>query len=98
MCITCFENAGKPSIINDRTKHTADLIGKLYDYTNLGGAAQSVVDDWNVDNETINGCLIHLEINKESDTSNIEKEVLELIRSLEKEERYSALAIYHNFI
>lgn len=54
MCYGCWEKAGKPAIVNKKTKEVARLVNKIYEFSLSGGEAHVVVDDWNLDNATIN--------------------------------------------
>src|ERR1039458_2970887 len=100
MCKTCYIAGGAPKILTERTKAAAALVTEVYDWGGLGGNAQTVIDDWNVDNQSINHCLPKIEEDKKSPPERLQKEedCLEALRHLTLDERLSALAIHHEFI
>lgn len=51
MCYGCYEEAGKPAIVNDKIKKAAELVKNLYkqDGCGAGGYAHIVTDDWNLE-------------------------------------------------
>ena len=57
MCYGCYEEEGKPSIINKATRAAAKLIESVYDFSEVGGNAHVVVNDWNLDDDDIQWCL-----------------------------------------
>jgi hypothetical protein len=59
MCEQCYIDAGSPSIINEKTEHAARLIESIYDSPEggVGGYAHIIVDDWNLDDDSIDFCL-----------------------------------------
>lgn len=57
MCYGCYEEAGSPAIINDKTKAAAALVAEVYEYSLVGGNAHIVVDDWNLEDDNIRWCL-----------------------------------------
>ena len=57
MCFGCYEEFGKPTIINNRTERAAFLIEKVYEYSLVGGNCHIVTDDWNIDDDSIFWCL-----------------------------------------
>lgn len=102
MCYGCYEKYGKPEIINDATKNAVILIEKVYDMSCSGGNAHVVIDDWNIDDQSILWCLnkaISENICESRDELIIaEKEALEALLALSIDERASALAIVDGYI
>lgn len=99
MCNMCWESAGSPKIINERTQKAAELIEALYD-TEQGGAggyAHIVVDDFNIDDQSIDWCLRNMHGNVCQETKDASIECLRYLRTLNEEERWSALAIHNGY-
>lgn len=103
MCYSCYEEAGKPAIINEKTKKAAELIIAIYieDNCDLGGYAHIVVDDWNLDDLSIDYC-IGVANEGSSDITEEGKQAclscLNHLKTLSEDERYSAMALAENFI
>ena len=103
MCYGCYQEAGKPAVINEKTKRAAELINEIYeqDDCGAGGYAHIVVDDWNLDDSDIDFCIN--EANKgEYDISEEGKlaclNCLHFLKDLSEDERYSAMAIADGFL
>ena len=102
MCYTCYELYGKPKIINDKTKHSAKLISEIYDFNSVGGNCHIVIDDFNVESESIEWCLsegLSMNIHKHNKKQlMIEHKFLKTFLTLTEDERVSALAIFEGWI
>lgn len=104
MCYKCYEEAGCPAIINEKTKTAADLIKKLYQHPDCmaGGYAHIVTDDWNLEDYNIQSSISAAEkgeydwINEEG--RQLCLQTLHSLKPLTENERYSALALVHGFI
>lgn len=100
MCYTCWEEAGKPSILNDKTIKAAELINEIY-YTEDGGAggnAHLVVDDWNLDDSSIDYCIKDRQNDIAEETIEACDKCLQFLKTLSMEERHSAMAISCDFL
>jgi len=100
MCIDCWKHYGSPEIVNDITTTLASLISLIYEYHGAGGHLHIVIDDWNLDDDSIKFCLHQIEENhynysKEQVESERACAVLMLNSSLD--ERASALALERTF-
>ena len=102
MCYMCYETAGLPSIVNDKTKAAAMLIARIYDFSDVGGNAHIVVDDWNLEDGNICWCLdtALAENISEADAEQLaaERACLEAMLSLTADERASAMALHDGFL
>ncbi len=108
MCYGCWEKAGKPAIINEKTQLAAALCLQVYEFSMGAGSAHVVIDDWNVHDEAIHGNLVFIERVKcgfeekehEHDPEELEcaKMALEALQELTEPERYSALAIQEGYV
>ena len=104
MCYECYEEAGKPAIVNDKTKKAAELIKDLYeqDGCEVGGYAHIVTDDWNLEDGNIDWCITKAEKGEYEDISEEGRQAcintLKCLKELTEDERYSALALVDNFI
>lgn len=105
MCYNCWEKNGKQSIVNEKTKRAAELINKIYATLDCGagGYAHIVTDDWNLEDDNIDHCILSSK-NGESDDYICEEsrliclECMEYMRTLTELERYSAMAISRNWV
>ena len=102
MCLGCYEREGSPRVVNEKTVAAADAVGKVYEYSSVGGNAHIVLDDWNLDDHNIRWCLdVAIAENSEGDSDEklaVEREALERLLALTYEERVSALAIYEELL
>jgi hypothetical protein len=97
----CYEEAGYPTIYNEKVKIAVDLIKKLYDTPNgsVGGIGHVVFDDWNLD--CVKSCLA--ECGKDwtscmcQDTIDASRKALEHCVDMTEDELASALAIVDGF-
>lgn len=102
MCYSCYTEDGSPSIINDKTLQAAKLIEEVFEYSDVGGNAHVVIDDWNVSNDTIDWCLnvgIPGNVHEAGiEQLAIEYKCLQFLLELNYDERVSALAIYEEIL
>lgn len=104
MCYGCYEEVGKPAIVNDKTKMAAELIKYLYeqDGCSAGGYAHIVTDDWNLEDGNIDLCITEAEKGEYEHISEEGRQAcintLKCLKELTEDERYSALALVDSFI
>lgn len=104
MCYGCYEEAGKPRIVNEEVEKAADLVRKLYNQPGCGagGYAHIVTDDWNLKDNHIDFCIQETDKAENEGMSEESKQVcldvLNQFKKLSLDERYSALAIVDGFI
>ena len=102
MCYGCYEGAGKPAIVTEKTKAAAALVAKVYEFSCVGGNAHIVVDDWNLEDDHIRWCLDEaLKTNvHEADAEQLaaERACLEALLALTDDERASAMALHDGFL
>lgn len=102
MCEGCYRKFGSPKIINDKTLIAAALIGSVYSYSLVGGNLHIVLDDWNVEDESIQWCLSNSILNNSHEASVIdlqtEKLLAEYLLTMTESERASSLAIVFGMI
>jgi uncharacterized Fe-S cluster-containing radical SAM superfamily protein len=104
MCYECYEEAGKPTIINDKTKKAAELIKTMYEQEgcSVGGYAHIVTDDWNLDDDSVDWCIKEAEKGEYEHISDHGRQsclnTLKCLKELTEDERYSALALVDYFI
>lgn len=86
-----------------KTKKAAELINEIYEQYDCGagGYAHIVVDDWNMDDSSIDFC-INAANEGEYDISEEGRQAclncLNYLKELSEDERYSAMAIHDNFL
>ncbi len=102
MCYGCYEEAGFPAIVNEKTKAAAALIDKVYEFSCVGGNAHIVVEDWNLEDDNIRWCLDEaLKTNVHgADAAQLaaESACLEALLMLSGDERASAMALHEGFL
>lgn len=96
MCWFCYEEMGKPKIINKKTRTAAKLIEKVYDFCNSGGNLHAIIDDFNIDDHYFKQYeLIIPDISFKQKRAEIE--CFFYLKRLTKAERMSALAMTENW-
>lgn len=101
MCFRCYEEAGKPEIVNERTIAAAKLIDEVYEWSCAGGHLHIVVDDWNLEDENIEFCIGEMDKNSHElppEAIEAERKCAAALMALSEDERYSAMAIHEEFI
>ncbi len=98
MCYSCYEEYGKPQIINENTKLCSMLIDDIYKFHLAGGHVHAVIDDFNFEDSDIKFCLNECNQDTGNDMFTPEQlavqiKLLELMASMSFDERVSALAI-----
>lgn len=100
MCFNCFINKMAKPFVNEQVIACAKLIDRVYSYTATGGNAHIVVDDWNLEDHSINFCIES--IKNEKDVSPEERiaveECLFAMKELTEDERHCAMGIHDGFI
>ena len=58
MCMGCWDKYGRPIIVNDKTEAALALVRQVYDvpYGGAGGHLHIVLDDWNLEDSSIEYC------------------------------------------
>lgn len=51
MCVSCWDEAGRPSNWSPDIARALDLVRELYEIHAVGGPLHVVLDDWNIDGE-----------------------------------------------
>ena len=101
MCFGCYEERGKPAIVNEKTRAVAALVDRIYDLHLAGGLAHIVVDDWNLEDGNIQWCLDYTEANKDREPADLVeacRAALEALLAMTDDERASAMAIHEGWI
>jgi hypothetical protein len=101
MCYGCYMEYGEPRIVNEDTLPSASLIDNVYDYSDNGGNAHIVVDDWNLEDSHIEFCIDQIARNPfDSPQEQLDAELwcLEKMLSLSMAERASAMAIHEGWL
>ena len=103
MCYDCYIEHGKPKILNINVRRAAASIEELYDHPDccVGGYAHIVTDDWNVDDCHIDFCIKEAEKGEydiDEEGRQLCLSVLQQMKELSEDERYSALALVDGFI
>lgn len=100
MCETCWSERGSHKIVSEKTTKAAELIQAIYDSEDggAGGYAHIVVDDWNLEDESIDFSLNAInEGDLAAETGHACLECLTFLKGLTWEERVSAMAIQNGY-
>lgn len=101
MCENCWIENGSPSISTDKTRALAGLINaSVNTFSNAARYGHIVFDDQNLDDDDIDYCITAL---KEADDVDEQERTyvlntLKEMRKLSYDERWSAMAIFENWI
>lgn len=97
MCKNCWENAGSPSIVNERTRNAANLIDAVYSFDECisGGGLHIQLDDLNLkDRHFDSECLSFIDKDECSEECRrAQLACFHTLALLSEQERYSALAL-----
>lgn len=96
MCQTCWEDHDSPTINTPAVRNAAELIHRVYQHEPAGGYLHVVIDDWNLDDHSLNVCIQDIhdnELNYEPHRTALQAECAEALRALTTAERASALAL-----
>jgi hypothetical protein len=97
MCEGCYEEYGRPTIINGKTLAGAELVRAVYKYNGVGGNLHVQLDDWNIDDEFWDEFKVY-HADSSAEQVEAEKECFEAFKHMNTDERASALAIYDGFL
>ncbi len=98
MCNGCWKKYGSPKIVNALVLKAATLVDFLCDPTSgCDGPAHVVIDDWNIDDESISKALDILVDGEDGFHSSDDFECLQVLKALPIEQRASALALQAGF-
>lgn len=99
MCRSCWGEYGCPKIKSDRTRKAAKLIAEVYEYSVMGGNLHSIIDDWNIEDDSFTNEEMKV-YHKDApiEQLEVERRTYKFLRKLSLEERASALAIEEGYI
>ena len=97
MCEGCYEEYGRPEIINGMTISAAKLIERVYSFSEVGGNLHIHLEDWNIEDEYFDEFVVY-RIEASKDQIMHEKECFSMLKAMTLLERVSALAIAHGYI
>lgn len=90
MCTSCWQAYGMPSHTSPAIQEAADLVRAVYAEHPAGGLTHCVLDDWNLDNDSLDWCLHHEEAGLPEHASAIA--CMRAFRALSEDDRAAALA------
>jgi|SRR5271166_2387076 len=107
MCTDCWREFGSPQIDSPAVRVARDLIARVYDVSLTGGGLHVVVDDYNLDDATLDQILCqpvqaHARCGPSRagfglTLSKVERQCAEALRKMTVAERASALALFDGF-
>lgn len=98
MCYGCWKQYGKPNVVNTETQKAVDLIGKVYDFSVVGGNLHIHLDDWNLEDEHFSGELEVFRKDASVEQIAIEQKCYQTLGLMTLDERATALAIHEGMI
>jgi hypothetical protein len=97
MCENCWNDYGRPAIVNAATLAALEMVKDVYAKHAAGGLAHIVLHDFNIEDESVEWCIKDgFRANDESDALAIK--ALHAFRSLTVAERASVLAMHMGFV
>lgn len=87
MCVDCWARYPEPAPVTPAITNCVEAIDAVYVESSVGGALHVVIDDWNVNDKSLNFCREYLE-------TDAEHACWENLRGLSELERATALAIH----
>jgi hypothetical protein len=61
MCSGCWEDYGKPELNSPEIQYALRAVQEVYEYSCVGGGLHIVLDDWNLEDSSVEWCAVHLE-------------------------------------
>lgn len=108
MCQNCWTEYGSPSEITPAIRLTAAIIGELYEISSVGGNLHIVINDWNLDDSSVEWCkdrVLRIKkgiMEKYDDTDpeqlEIESRIINLLLPMTVSERGAVLALVDGYI
>ena len=103
MCYGCWEKGGRPELDSPAIRRAVELMGKVYEFSGVGGNLHIVLDDWNIDDDDLDWCEQAVSEggrygNHDPEQLAAERECLNALRALTMEERHSAMAREWGFL
>lgn len=101
MCDDCWKRYYDSATSSDPCViRASEAIREVYDYHLSGGGLHIVIDDWNLDDGSIEFCKDHIEAtgyDAEPDRLEAERDCITALTELTEMERAAALALYEGF-
>lgn len=107
MCEGCYTESGSPEIVTARTLAAAKAIDDVYEHSPVGGRLHIVVDDWNLEDESIAFCADEIAKGERGEADwhgmsaeqlSAERNCATLLAALSLDERASALALHSGYL
>lgn len=91
MCRHCWSDYGAPDNDSEEVRAAVSLISAVFDEHLAGGALHIVIDDWNLEDDSLDWC-------QSKKLTPAEKACLKALRSLSVADRASALARFDGYL
>lgn len=96
MCHGCWSGEyGEAQIDTPEVRAAAVLVARVYEFSGVGGGVHCVVEDWNIEDEFLDGRYSRPDDPPEQVL--IENELLAALRTMTLAERASVLALHDEF-
>ena len=97
MCYGCWKEYGSPMIRNEPVMECSRLIAGVYELAAAGGNLHIVIDDWNLEDGSLEFCKEGIDEEAMDDKRQAESKCLKAMKALNFDERASAMAIHDGF-
>jgi hypothetical protein len=99
MCMSCWETAGRPDEMTERTTEFLKLVDVLYVDHSTGGPLHAELDDWNVDGTFTTEYLdMHATEENFAALTYLVERICDLANRMTPNQRRAALAIRDGFL
>jgi hypothetical protein len=102
MCRQCIEEYCDKMVINAEVLKVSKLVTEIYSYSCIGANCHIVLDDCNIFDDHIISCLEEIKGNNFHKSTpeqlKIEKECMDRMLLMSKDERYAVLAIHDGYL
>jgi hypothetical protein len=99
MCSACWSEEGEPAINTPAVREAAAAVEAVYNHSCVGGNLHIVLDDWNIEDDSLEFCRVQIERGDHGTEEEraTERRCHDLMRALSVPERASALALYSGY-
>lgn len=98
MCVQCWYQLGCPALRSPAIDRAAMLVGRLHEFSPVGGNLADVTCGWNVDTDALRWCGVILAgsgqwLDGQPPQHELEQRILDLMLPMTEAERGSVLAL-----
>lgn len=103
MCVQCWHQLGCPALRSPEIDRVAAMVGRLHQFSCVGGNLNMITDDWNVSTDALELCAVALTgsgqwLDGQPRQHDLERRILYLLMPMSIAERASVLAIERGLV